>query len=88
MPTSTMTSKGQITIPKEVRDRLGIAPGDRLDFVVGPDGTVSLVSLSRPVRELFGLLKTPGRAPVPIEAMDESVVAAVAVDNERIRKGK
>lgn len=87
MPTATMTSKGQITIPKEVRAHLGVAPGDRLDFVVGHNGTVSLVSLSRPVRELFGLLKAPGRRPVSVEAMNDSIAATVAQDDERIRRG-
>ena len=46
MPTSTITSKGQITIPKEVRSHLGVAPGDRLDFAIGQDGSVRITLLS------------------------------------------
>lgn len=40
MSTSTLTSKGQITLPKEVRAHLGVAEGDRLDFIIGVDGSV------------------------------------------------
>jgi antitoxin PrlF len=44
MPT-TVTSKGQVTIPKPVRDRLGIKPGNAVDFEIGPDGEVVLVKV-------------------------------------------
>ena len=40
MPTATLTTKGQVTIPKEVREHLGVDTGDRLSFVVQRDGTV------------------------------------------------
>jgi AbrB family looped-hinge helix DNA binding protein len=50
MPT-TVTSKGQVTIPKTVRDRLGIVPGNAVDFELGPDGRVVLYKVGgeRPV---------------------------------------
>lgn len=44
MPT-IVTSKGQVTIPKPVRDRLGIVPGSAVDFELGPDGRVVLVKV-------------------------------------------
>lgn len=87
MPTSTLTSKGQITLPKEVRNLLGVAPGDQLDFVIGQDGSVRVVPLSRPVRELFGMLAIRGRRPVSASAIDDSIVSAIAADDERIRSG-
>jgi AbrB family looped-hinge helix DNA binding protein len=41
--TTTVTQKGQVTIPKSVRDRMGIAPGSRVGFVLLADGHVALV---------------------------------------------
>jgi len=42
---NTVTSKGQVTIPKPVRDRLGIVPGDAVDFKLAPDGSIVLVKM-------------------------------------------
>jgi antitoxin PrlF len=39
---ATMTSKGQLTVPKCIRDQLGLAPGDKVEFVPGEDGQVTL----------------------------------------------
>jgi antitoxin PrlF len=86
MPTATMTSKGQITIPKEVRSHLGVAPGDRLDFAIGPDGTVRVLLLSRPVQELFGLLRRPGQETASLAAIDDSILGAVTDEDLRIRR--
>jgi antitoxin PrlF len=60
MPT-TVTSKGQVTIPKPVRDRLGIEPGSTVEFELAPDGRVVLVKVeaSQP-RSRFAALR--GRA--------------------------
>jgi antitoxin PrlF len=41
--TATVTSKGQVTLPKEVRDLLGVGPGSIIDFQRAPDGSVVLV---------------------------------------------
>jgi AbrB family looped-hinge helix DNA binding protein len=73
MPTATLTTKGQITIPKEVREHLGVDTGDRLNFVVQPDGTVIVQPLTRHVRELAGLLRRPRQRPVSIAQMDEGI---------------
>ena len=54
---STVTSKGQITIPKAVRDRLRLEEGDKVYFDVGEDGAVRMVARNRPMEELFGLLR-------------------------------
>ena len=87
MPTSTVTSKGQITIPKQVRDRLGVHQGDRIEFVVDPDGSVSLRPLKLSVRELAGFLHRPDAETVTQAEMDASVFELIAEDDERIRKG-
>ena len=63
---ATLTSRGQITIPKEIRDRLGLQPGDRMTFTLMPDGTVVMRVKSKSVMELAGLLRKKGRKPVAI----------------------
>lgn len=73
MPSATLTSKGQLTIPKEVREHLGVDTGDRVNFLVQDDGTVLVQPLTRDVRDLAGLLRRPGTRPVSIEEMREGV---------------
>jgi antitoxin PrlF len=73
MSTATLTTKGQVTIPKDVRDRLGIDTGDRLNFIVQEDGTVIVKPITRHVRELAGILRRPEGRTVSIEEMDEGV---------------
>jgi len=70
MPTeATLTSKGQTTIPKEIRDGLGMKPGDRITFTLLPDATVLMRLKSRSLTELAGMLHKKGRKPVPIEQL-------------------
>ena len=66
---ATLTSKGQTTIPKEIRDSLGMKPGDRMTFTLMPDGTVVLRVKSKSVMELAGVLHKKGRKPVSIAQM-------------------
>lgn len=73
MPEATLTTKGQVTIPKRVRDHLKLETGARLDFVIEDDGTVMLRPVTRHVRELAGLLHRPGRRPVSVDEMNEGI---------------
>ena len=73
MAVATLTSKGQTTIPKEIRDLLGLAPGDKLDFVVESDGRVVLRPATLDVRELRGMLRKKGRRAVSLEQMDRAI---------------
>ena len=66
---ATLTSKGQTTIPKEIRDSLGLKPGDRMTFTLMPDGTVIMRVKSKGVLDLAGLLHKKGRKPVPVERL-------------------
>ena len=66
---ATLTSKGQTTIPKEIRDSLGMKPGDRITFTQMPDGTVLMRVKSKSVMDLAGVFHKKGRKPVPIEHM-------------------
>ncbi len=72
MPTATLTSKGQITIPGPVREHLRLATGDRVEFRIGHDG-VRLVPSGGSVDSLRGLLRRPGRRPVSVAKMDASI---------------
>jgi antitoxin PrlF len=76
MNVSTLTSKGQTTIPKDIRDRLGLKPGDKIKFMVNPDGSVTLVAANLSVRQLRGILPRPER-PATIEEMSEAIADAV-----------
>jgi len=85
MATAKITSKGQVTIPRAIREHLHVAEGDRVDFRLGADGTVELVSLSRPARDLFGMLHRPGKKPVSVEAMDAAIAAGHEEADRRTR---
>jgi AbrB family looped-hinge helix DNA binding protein len=69
MSTATMTSKGQTTIPKDIRDGLGLKPKDKLHFTLLPDGTVVMRAKKRSILDLAGALHKPGRKPIPLSAM-------------------
>lgn len=72
MAISTITSKGQTTIPGEIRRLLKLKAGDRIEFVVEADGKVVLVPATVPVGELEGLL-APAPRKVSVEEMDVAV---------------
>lgn len=72
---ATMTSKGQITIPKPARDALQLRPGDRVEFVLGDDGRLFLLSASRPLASLKGMLPKPAR-PVSLEERNAAIAAS------------
>lgn len=73
MPVSLITSKGQTTIPKEIRDYLHLKPGDRVDFVVEEDGKVSLEPATADLGELEGILHRPGMKAVSEAEMKAAV---------------
>ena len=73
MPTSTLTSKGQITIPKEVRDQLHLKKGSRLEFVVDPSGRVILQALNSDFRVIRGMIRSKRKRPVSIQEMNEAI---------------
>jgi antitoxin PrlF len=66
---STLTSKGQTTIPKPIRDSLRMKAGDKMSFTLMPDGVVIMRVKNRQVSDLAGLLYKKGRKPVPIELL-------------------
>jgi antitoxin PrlF len=78
MTTGTITTKGQITIPKEVRDRLRLKAGTRVSFVFGPKDTVTLRPVKTDIRFLKGMIKSPLDRPVTIEEMNDAIARGYA----------
>ena len=69
MSTAKMTSKGHITIPKDIRVGLGLKAHDRLHFTLLPDGTVMMRAKTRSLGDLYGTLHKPGRKPLSVADM-------------------
>jgi antitoxin PrlF len=86
MAIATVTSKGQITLPKEVREHLHLAEGDRVEFVI-EEGRVQVRPLAGSVRSLFGYLQDAERAAPSLEELDVRRVDSLIEDDERIRRG-
>ena len=74
MTTATVTSKGQITIPVNVRIALNVEAGDRIEFVQIQPGRYEVLAATRSVRELKGMFGKP-RRPVSIEEMNAAIAA-------------
>ena len=88
MPRATITSKGQITLPKEVRTRLGVDAGDQVDFRIAADGTVTVVPLQGSASRLSGFLHRRDLDGHSVEDMDRAIAQSVSEDDERIREGR
>lgn len=80
MPVSTITSKGQITIPKEIREHLHVQAGDKIDFILDESGKVVFEPATLDVAELKGILQRKKMKPVSVQEMKKVI-------KERFRKG-
>lgn len=78
MPASTMTTKGQVTIPKPIRDAMGVGPGDRVRFTRRPDGVIVVEPETLDVRTLEGMFRDRVATPVSLEDMDRAIAEAVS----------
>lgn len=67
---STITAKGQTTIPAQIRERIGVAPGTRLVWHVMPDGGLIVRAKTGSILDLAGILKAPKGKRVPVEKMN------------------
>jgi AbrB family looped-hinge helix DNA binding protein len=72
-----LTSKGQITLPAELRRKLKLVPGSRVQFEERPDGSFVIRRKTRDISELYGILKYDG-PPVSIEDMNKAIREAAA----------
>ena len=59
--TTKVTSKGQITVPKPIREHLKLSKGDRIEFLIGVNGRVTIMPATADVRELKGMVEKPGK---------------------------
>ena len=82
MTTSTLTAKGQTTGSREIREHLGLKPGDKIDYTIQPDGSVRLRTRKVRLGDLAGVLGRPPKA-ASIDDMDDAIAEAVA---ERMRR--
>ena len=77
---ATLTSKGQLTLPKAVRDSLDLRAGDRLDCTVSDDGLIEIVPLKQPAEKLRGILPKPSRR-VSLEQMNAAIAEGASRDD-------
>ena len=72
MPTATMTSKGQITIPKSIRDAFSIKPGDRIEFFIDDKGRLIVWPITQDITSIKGIVDYSGPA-VSVEDMNRAI---------------
>lgn len=72
MPSAAMSSKGQVTVPREIRSALGLKKGDRVSFRMRQDGVVEMVPESIDLLKLGGMLKPKNRG-VTLEDMEQAI---------------
>lgn len=78
MQESTVTIRGQTTLPRDVRQALALQPGDKLRYLILEGGEVRILR-SRPVSALAGILARPDASPVSLDEMEREIAAAGAV---------
>lgn len=69
---ATITSKGQITLPSEVRKRLGLGPGSKLEFIITDDERLEAIPVVEPLTGLKGMVKKP-KKPLSLEDIEKAI---------------
>jgi antitoxin PrlF len=69
---ATMTSKGQVTVPREIREHFHIKTGDKLDFVIREDGTIETIPIHTALKSLKGILPKSMKR-VSLEDMEKAI---------------
>lgn len=78
---AVVSSKGQIVIPKLLRQQLGIHAGNELLFTARPDGIIEIKPMERSIEMFFGRCKGETEAPMSVEEMDTAIMEAVSEDD-------
>jgi len=82
MNTATLTSKGQITIPKEIREALRLHTGDRVSFAFNNESEVTMKTVKKSVDDVFGALHDSKQVPLSVEEMNEAIAARFKANKE------
>lgn len=82
---ATVTSKGQVTLPKPIRDALGFDPGTILDFEVDERGKLLVRKVNDDPLALFGIAKRRGQKAATLEEMDDAIAEGIVERNRRAR---
>lgn len=72
--TTKVTTKGQITVPKPIREHLKLTTGDRIEFLIGVNGKVTIMPATADVRELKGMVPKPAKT-VTVADMNQAIEA-------------
>ena len=78
MVQARLTAKGQVTIPKQIRDYLHLDTGGKIDFVIDENGDVKLIPLNVAVESLSGILHREGMSTASLEDMEQAIIEAVS----------
>ena len=73
MTIATLTTKGQVTIPKDIRDILRLRAGDKIEILVTAEGEALVRPITKKVDDVFGRLRKPEQKAVTLEEMDDAV---------------
>lgn len=73
MSEATITSKGQVTIPKKIREKLNLNPGDKILFTETEEGDVKISTQKKSIHELRGILHRPGQQAKSVQEMNEGI---------------
>ncbi len=80
LSTAKVTSKGQITIPKHVREKLNLKPGDKVRFEIDDDGGARMKAMNRSIDDIVGMLKPYTTVRLTTEQIKDSARDAAAED--------
>lgn len=73
MALAKITTKGQVTIPKNIRESLHLHTGDKIEIVLNHQGEAVIRPISKKVDDVFGILKRPKQKTVSVEQMNEAI---------------
>lgn len=79
---TSITSKGQVTVPKAIRDQLKITTGTQLDFSIGSDNTIIVRPINRTALSIVGMLKRSGQQTTSIAQMNEAIAQEASQFNQ------